>query len=667
MMARAVCVWMAVIAACAAAQRSTAYPPGWNGVARKPPMGWRSWNAFGNRINQDQMVLAAEALAAKNRTVAHRSNKVSLCELGYCSVGVDEGWEGCGLGVNGTQHAADGTPVIAQTFPDTGAMVARIHALGLAAGWYLNGCKCGERTEIAANYAGDIRSLHAFGFDSVKIDGCGAQRNQTHYAELMAATGRGFTIENCHWGQCSETDASSCPTADWCPFNFFRSSGDIDASAEKWLTNLQTVIPFTDHAAPLSRPGCWAYPDMLEVGRVAAPAPGAAFTWNRAHFGAWCIVSAPLILGLELSDAALAPILDVVGNVEAIDVNQQWAGHPGMLVEEIHAPPVPYDPAGATTPSSSAADFLVSRGASVGAGRRDAATSGVANIRSGNPGDVSRVTIGTGFVGGHGHRLDSARLSFRYSTGYTPQPGDPREAPTVRVILVDAEQAEVACIGAFANLGNYSWDHFEGYSPPLVAHASGLGLPNESPLALALEVHNAQRNLQIPVDDLADGFGVRVTWTASDHDEPPAPRAAPAVHVETRANRLAAPPAPPAAGSAARVRRGAAAPSYSDRAWSPRLFGVGQLWAKRQPAGAAAALLINHSPKPLSYVLRPAILNLTAGATYAVRDIWARVDLGSYVDSVPLHVAPYDSAFVLLAPADDVEADDARRAERHAS
>ena len=123
----------------------------------------------------------------------------------------------------------------------------------------------------------------------------------------------------------------------------------------------------------------------------------------------------------------------------------------------------------------------------------------------------------------------------------------------------------------------------------------------------------------------------------------------------------------PASGSAARVRRGAAAPSYSDREWSPRLFGVGQLWAKRQPAGAAAALLINHSPKPLSYVLRPAILNLTAGATYAVRDIWPRVDLGAYVDSVPLHVAPYDSAFVLLAPADDVEADDARRAERHAS
>ena len=69
-----------------------------------------------------------------------------------------------------------------------------------------------------------------------------------------------------------------------------------------------------------------ADPDMLEVGRVAAPAPGAFYTWNRAHFGAWCVVSAPLILGLELSDAKLAPILDIIGNAEAIAVNQQYAG-----------------------------------------------------------------------------------------------------------------------------------------------------------------------------------------------------------------------------------------------------------------------------------------------------------------------------------------------------
>ena len=42
-------------------------------------------------------------------------------------------------------------------------------------------CKCGERSELLGNYEGDIRDLTAFGFDGVKIDGCGAQRNQTLY------------------------------------------------------------------------------------------------------------------------------------------------------------------------------------------------------------------------------------------------------------------------------------------------------------------------------------------------------------------------------------------------------------------------------------------------------------------------------------------------------
>ena len=30
--------------------------PGWNGRAKTPPLGWRSWNAFGNRIDQAMMI-----------------------------------------------------------------------------------------------------------------------------------------------------------------------------------------------------------------------------------------------------------------------------------------------------------------------------------------------------------------------------------------------------------------------------------------------------------------------------------------------------------------------------------------------------------------------------------------------------------------------------------
>ena len=177
-----------------------------------------------------------------------------------------------------------------------------------------------------------MRQLHALDFDGVKLDGCGAQRNMTLYAELMAATGKSYLIENCHWGKCSPDDGSSCPTKDWCPFNWYRTSGDINSSPMSWYSNLQTTIQFQDPTAPLSVPGCWAYPDMLEVGRIKVDGK-MNYGWNRAHFGAWCVVSAPLILGMDVTkQEILEPVVDIITNSEAIAVNQAWAGHPGALV-----------------------------------------------------------------------------------------------------------------------------------------------------------------------------------------------------------------------------------------------------------------------------------------------------------------------------------------------
>ena len=38
------------------------------------------------------------------------------------------------------------------------------------------------------------------------------------------------------------------------------------------------------------------------------------------------------------SDDQLRPFLDVIGNSEAIAVNQAWFGHPGMLIDEVSGP-----------------------------------------------------------------------------------------------------------------------------------------------------------------------------------------------------------------------------------------------------------------------------------------------------------------------------------------
>jgi len=50
-----------------------------------------------------------------------------------------------------------------------------------------------------------------------------------------------------------------------CPYNFYRTSGDIQRHWRNVLLNLASTTRFLDGDKPLSRPGAFAYPDMLEV------------------------------------------------------------------------------------------------------------------------------------------------------------------------------------------------------------------------------------------------------------------------------------------------------------------------------------------------------------------------------------------------------------------
>jgi hypothetical protein len=109
-------------------------------------------------------------------------------------------------------------------------------------------------------------------------------------------------------------------------YNFYRTSGDINARWGSMLANLATTVKFLD--ANTSRPGAWAYPDMLEVGRLANASE------DRSHFGAWVIASAPLILGFDASDTSLLDrVWPTITNREVIAVSQTYAGSAGRRVE----------------------------------------------------------------------------------------------------------------------------------------------------------------------------------------------------------------------------------------------------------------------------------------------------------------------------------------------
>ena len=97
-----------------------------------------------------------------------------------------------------------------------------------------------------------------------------------------------------------------------------------------------SVVPFSKG---LSTPGCWAYPDMLEVGCSHGPGgdndPGLSYIEARTHFGAWCIVSSPLILSHDTNnDTITDEVWDIISNKEAIAINQAYDGDSGALFAE---------------------------------------------------------------------------------------------------------------------------------------------------------------------------------------------------------------------------------------------------------------------------------------------------------------------------------------------
>lgn len=335
-----------------------------NGLAKTPPMGWRSWNCYHGDVNDTVIRATVDAVAAKSRSV--NGKMMSLVDLGFVHVGVDDGWQACGMGrvLNNRSsfHAMDGTPLVNKsTFPDLKAMVAYGHSKGAKMGWYENNCICMDSYTVAQDMAwanrtfeGDVKQLLDAEFDSVKIDNCGDDQAKgfTARMEHIEASGKAILVENsnqgfgnpqrgqCHGNmQCPGPNCRGNPNntvaPGWCPYNLFRTGGDIGPDFEGVMAKLQATIPYQDLKNPISRPGCWAYPDMLEVGNFNEANSTLGFIESRSHFGGWCIVSAPLIIGMDVTDKAkLDGVWPILNNMEAIAVNQAWAGHPGRLVSE---------------------------------------------------------------------------------------------------------------------------------------------------------------------------------------------------------------------------------------------------------------------------------------------------------------------------------------------
>lgn len=290
----------------------------------RPLMGWSSWNTFAVDISEEIIVGVAQAMATNG-----------LKDAGYVYVNIDDGF------FNG--HGEDGRLRFHPTrFPEgMKGTVDRIHALGMKAGTY---------SEAGSNTCGSIWNDDAGGvgaglyghdaadcklffneleFDFIKVDYCGAGRQnlveRERYGEIykaIGATGRKVRFNVCRWafpGTWVIDIAGS-----------WRTTRDIRAN---WKS-IRDIINESLYLSAYAKPGHYNDLDMLEVGQLVGNVTSAfgkhgdtGITRDEeiTHFGMWCIMSSPLLLGCDVRKMP-AETMKLVTNPCLLAMNQNDLG-----------------------------------------------------------------------------------------------------------------------------------------------------------------------------------------------------------------------------------------------------------------------------------------------------------------------------------------------------
>ncbi|MBQ7364615.1 MAG: NPCBM/NEW2 domain-containing protein [Clostridia bacterium] len=281
--------------------------------ARKTPlMGWASWNAYRTNISEETILAQAELLVS-----------LGLRDLGYTYVNTDDGWQN-GRGEDGLVKTN------LQRFPSgMKALADAIHAMGLKAGIYTDAgaSTCGWQSDGEVNndnvglYGYDEADLNRYlvewGYDFIKVDWCGGVRLGLDQKERYTAIGRIIAdIEKktqtdkiynvCSWGFPGEWVVDCADS--------WRTGGDISSNFDSVLYQIDNIKSL----AKYNGPGHINDLDMMQIGN------GMTYEEDKSHFAMWCMMSTPLMLGMDLSSIS-EETLSIVSNRELIAINQDPA------------------------------------------------------------------------------------------------------------------------------------------------------------------------------------------------------------------------------------------------------------------------------------------------------------------------------------------------------
>ena len=289
-------------------------------LVNRPPLGWNSWNTFGEKIS-DSLI----------REMADRMAECGWKDAGYEYLVIDDCWSLKERDENGLL-----IPDPAKFPHGISALADYVHSRGLKFGMYscAGVMTCAGYPSSYDHEYTDAKTFASWGVDFLKYDFCHFPESgdcRTRYqtmAMALKASGRDILFSACNWGQQEPWKWMRSVGA-----HMYRSTGDI----------MDNYVSFTDIFSSqlsnlcMSAAGCFNDMDMLTVGMCGKGNVGlgkvCTYEEYRMQFALWCLCGVPLMLGADLR--FLAPeYVSLMQNRDLLRINQDEECRPPFLIRK---------------------------------------------------------------------------------------------------------------------------------------------------------------------------------------------------------------------------------------------------------------------------------------------------------------------------------------------
>ncbi|HBK4689271.1 MULTISPECIES: glycoside hydrolase family 27 protein [Serratia] len=295
-------------------------------LAQTPPMGWSSWNYYGDRINEKIIIDTIDKMVASG-----------LRDAGYIYVNIDDGWQK----YKGSR-ADHPLTYDEKKFPRGIKYLADYaHQKGMKLGIY-----SGPGNSTCAGYVGseghekqDAAMFASWGVDHLKYDSCCSHQQASQavlktvfgdMSKALQATGRPIVYHACHCGwQNIWQWGNSVGANQWRIGQDISDDFNYPGNREGYYFDVLDMIDRGVGLEAYSGKGHWNDYDMLVIGlhghSKELVGTGASNTEYRTHFSMWAILSSPLLIGANLDDLNAADMV-TLKNKEIIALNQDPLG-----------------------------------------------------------------------------------------------------------------------------------------------------------------------------------------------------------------------------------------------------------------------------------------------------------------------------------------------------